>query len=165
VPRAVNRRRLLISLGLATGLVLMVLAFSLAETGGNSQNLPEGLESVAPASGAQVPRQTDIVADLAPGYDGVLFMQPRGEIPADQVSFDDGLNQLIFPCRPILNSNPQGSSGANVARPPQPRCIRNDPNAELLQVPRGVVLVRVEYWKITEGRSASKQYSWSFTTS
>jgi hypothetical protein len=164
VTRSFNRTRLLTSLGLALGVVIIVFSATKARTGADQQNLPEGVEAVRPERDAQVQRQTEIIVDLSPGYDGVLRLNGL-EIPADQVSFDQGLNELIFPCRPNLDigTTDSGDANATSARPPQPRCVRNDPNAELVSVPKGPVVAAVEYWKISAGRAAgSRVFTWNF---
>ncbi|MCU1344887.1 MAG: hypothetical protein JWL70_1153 [Acidimicrobiia bacterium] len=166
VTRSVNRTRLITSLLLALGVVVIVISAAKARTGADQQDLPEGIEAVRPEKNAQVPQQTTIVVDLSPGYDGTLILNGT-EIPSDQVSFDEGQNELTFPCQPVLDGSPAaaGNSGANSARPPQPPCIRNQPNAELVKIPRGNVAISVQYWKIATGRSAgSRVYFWSFRT-
>src|SRR3954454_961720 len=158
VTRTFSRTRLLTSLGLALGVVIIVFSATKARTGGDQQNLPEGIEAVRPERDATVLRQTEVIVDLSPGYDGVLRINGQ-EVPADQVSFDLALNELIFPCRPNLDTGAgnQGSSGAVSARPPQPACVRNQPNVELVTMPKGNVLAAVEYWKISAGRQAGSR--------
>ncbi len=166
VTRPINRARLLTSLALALGVVIIVFSAAKAKTGGDQQNLPEGIEAVRPERDDQVQRQTEILVNLAPGYDGILRLN-GAEIPADQVSYDEGQNELVFPCRPTLDTPPAagGDSGADTARPPQPRCIRDDPNAELVTIPRGNVVAVVEFWKISTGRQGgSRVYTWNFRT-
>ena len=74
------------------------------------------------------------VADLAPGYDGVLRIG-EVEIPADQLELDQGLNKLIF-------------------RPGEGKVLtRFEP---------GPVHVSVTYWPLEGGRLQSRIYQWTF---
>jgi hypothetical protein len=167
VAPTINRSRIFTTLGLALGVAIIVFSAGKAKTGADEQNLPEGIEAVRPEAGSQVLEQTQITVDLSAGYDGVLYLQGT-QIPDDQVAFDAGQNELSFPCQPANANDPgaaaaAGSSGATDARPAQPRCVRGDPNAELVSIPKGTVAVRVEYWKIAVGRAAgSKTYFWDF---
>lgn len=163
MPR-INWYRVGISAGLAVGGAMIIGAFAIGKTGGDAQNLPLALEAISPGPGAQVERQTEIVADLAPGFDGLLVINGI-EIPADQYTFDSGLNQVIFPCRP--SDIPAAALGAeaNNASEARPACSRGLEGAEEFEVPTGNVSVAVEYWPITRGRGeASKVYFWTFRT-
>ena len=62
---------------------------------GLETNLPAAVESVQPASGSNVLRQTEIVADLAAGLEGQLSLNGR-PAPRDEVRVVSGLNQYAF---------------------------------------------------------------------
>jgi hypothetical protein len=167
-------RRLLLSLVLASGLGAIAYGFSIAETDdGTADELPPAIESISPRRRDQVQRQTDIIVDLAPGYDGTLVVNST-EIPPDQLSFDLGQFQLIFPCR-LTDSDATPSagppatqiaspSGSGQVRPPQPPCARNVEGAELVAMPKGAVTVTVVYWRIATGRQGADSYTWTFST-
>jgi hypothetical protein len=164
VNSRVNWQRLGLAMAVALGLTIIVYSFSKVQTGGDAQGLPDGIEAISPESGDQVQRQSEVVVNLAPGYDGILFLQ-GSEIPADQVSFDLGTNVLNFPCTPgatpPTDAAPQPGTG--VARPPQPPCSVTGPGD--VQLPQGPVSMRVEFWRIVEGRANGvTSYSWSFST-
>jgi hypothetical protein len=155
---------------IAVGLVAMWFGFASGVTTTGSTGLPSGVEAVSPVKGAQVQRQTEITADLAPGYDGTLIINGV-EVPPDQLTFDLGQNLLIFPCR-LTADSPTGRlttasslPGVDQARPPQPPCSRASPGAELLAVPKGNVTATVIYWKILAGRANSQHsFTWTFVT-
>lgn len=65
------------------------------DTGLEDPNLPAAVESVQPAAGSNVLRQSDIVADLASGFDAYLTLNGR-TVPPDEVRVVDGLNQYVF---------------------------------------------------------------------
>jgi hypothetical protein len=166
-----NWRRLGLSMAMAAGAASIVVGFSIGKTGGAAQNLPPGVEAVSPKQDAKVQRQTEIVADLGPGYDGVLVLNGV-ELPPDQYSFDLGQNLVIFPCRLVDTAAPSVTipstsldPSAPPVRPQQPPCARATPGAELVKVPSGIVRATVVYWKILEGRAAgTRSFTWSFTT-
>lgn len=81
-------------------LILLGLSFfALAGLAGRSDgqvDLGNGLEAVAPVDRAEAQaRQVTVIADLAPGYTGVLKVNDI-TIPANQLLPDDGLNKLMF---------------------------------------------------------------------
>lgn len=160
----INWYRVGISAGLALGGLLVIGGFAIGKTGGDEQNLPFAIEAVSPASGDQVERQTEIIADLAPGYDGLIVINGI-EIPPDQYTVDSGLNQVIFPCRPSDIPSQALGAEANNATPGRPPCARGEDGTEEFEVPTGNVSVAVEYWPITRGRGdASKTFFWTFRT-
>jgi hypothetical protein len=167
-------RRLLLSLVVAAGLGAIAFGFSIGVTDdGTTNNLPVAIESISPRRTDQVQRQSEIIVDLAPGYDGTLVVNGV-EIPPDQLSFDLGLFQLVFPCRlsdssstPVAGpavDQASPSSRPQQVRPPQPPCSRNVEGAELVAMPDGAVTVTVLYWLIATGRETANSYTWTFST-
>lgn len=83
------------------GLILAVAAggFVWVFTGptetGLESDLPAAVEAVQPAAGSNVLRQSEIVADLATGYDGQLTLNGRA-VPRNEVRVVSGLNQYTF---------------------------------------------------------------------
>jgi hypothetical protein len=127
-------RKAILPVGLLVGLGFFALAGVFGRTDDGVVE-EEGLEAVQPVNTAEAqPRQISVVADLAPGYDGVLRIDDL-EIPADQLELDEGLNKLIF---------------------------RPGDDKVLTRFQPGTVDVSVTYWPLEEGRTSSRVYRWSF---
>jgi hypothetical protein len=140
--------RLLLSLGLAGGLVLIVWGFASARTGDADVEISDAaVEAVFPKPGSIVLRQSEIRIDLATGYTGVLVVNNQ-EIPtytlntgqtnagaAFDAVFDPALNTVSFTPKP----------GATIEYLPPDRNT-----------------VTAVFWKIEEGRDRSRQFTWSF---
>jgi hypothetical protein len=153
IRRRVSIEKLLVSFGLALGVVLIVYGFATARTGRDAQGLPDEIESISPAKGDQVLRQSAIEVDLIPGYRGVLIIDgeelpvvdlegsatagPGETINADitATKFEPGNNTLTY----------QPQKGAPIA-----------------QFATGPHEVKVVYWKIDEGRQAARSFTWQF---
>jgi hypothetical protein len=190
VARTLRWDRLGVSVAVAIGLAMIVFGFSYGRTDDGTIALPVGLENISPRPSARVQRQTEIVADLEPGYDGLIVINGI-EVPPDQFSFDLGQYVIVFPCRltdaanasvgnnssatsvPVTTTSPVEAGGtggtvlqpSSVVRAPQPPCVRATPGAELLKVEPGNVTVTVVFWNLVQGRANSqKSYTWSFTT-
>ena len=153
IRRKVSIEKLLVSAGLAIGVVLIVFGFASARTGREAQGLPDEIESITPAKGDQVLRQSTIEVDLIAGYRGVLVIdgqelpvvdlessatvEPGQSLNADikTTKFEPGNNTLTY----------QPEEGAPIA-----------------QFASGLHQVQVIYWKIEDGRDASRSYTWQF---
>lgn len=118
------------------GLGFFALAGIFGVTDDGSVKAEEGLEAVQPVNRAEAQaRQVAVVADLAPGYIGVLTLNDV-VIPDNQLEPDDGNNRLIF--RP-------GPGKAVAALDGRQNCAS------------------VTYWKAEEGAStAGPEYRWCF---
>jgi hypothetical protein len=139
VLRRINWVRLGGAVAVALAFVMIIYGFSIAETGVPRQNLPQGLEAISPAAGATEQRQTEIVADFAPEYEGALVVNGV-RIPPDQLRVDEGQSLIAF----------QARQGADVE--------------EYLS---RTVSVTVIFWKIAdgEGSGSTNQWTWSFNVS
>jgi hypothetical protein len=153
--RPLDRSMLLVSLGFALGMVLIVFGLFSATTGRDAQGLPDEVEQISPARGDSVLRQTEIVADLAPGYTGELVI--------------DGVALPVVEIQATLTPDP--SQDATV-----PLTTRFDPGSNVLRylpqdgapIPRfeqGTHDVSVVFWRIDEGRERARSYSWQFDVS
>src|SRR5713226_8876079 len=81
VARALDVRRLGLSLVVAGALALIVFGFASAQTGDDAVEITDpAIERVLPLPGALVLRQSQVGADLASGYRGVLIIDGQ-EIP------------------------------------------------------------------------------------
>ncbi len=144
---------LLASFGIAVCLVAIGLAVSLAVTGDERLALPAAIEKIDPVRGApQVPAQTQVFVDLQAGYEGVLVV--------------DGL-ELVTVNLEDLTTQP----GRELVLPPTTIYERGNatltfdpsPESEISEFSEGEHLVKVIYWKVTEGRSQARSFTWSFT--
>jgi len=119
------------------GLGFFALAGVFGETDdGSVRSAEEGLEAVQPVNRAEAQaRQTAVVADLAPGYLGVLTINDV-TIPDNQLEPDDGNNRIIF---------------------------RPGPGKALTQLNGRENCASVTYWKASDGAStAGPAYRWCF---
>jgi hypothetical protein len=152
--RSQRTKNLLSSAVIASGLVLVGWGVSSSVTGRESLDLPDQIESVDPIRGSvRVPAQSKVFVDLLPGYTGVVVIDG---LEIETVSLDE-LN---------VNAKP----GQQVTLPKA--TIFEPGNATLTFTPgegapievftQGRHQVTVLYWKITDGRSTARSYSWDF---
>lgn len=85
-----------------SAIVAFALLWRTSKGPSDETTTPSAVESVSPAGGDLDLRQATILADLAPGYVGKLYFDGV-EVPADDVQFIQGLNQVIL--RPKPGSN------------------------------------------------------------
>ena len=156
--RPLDVKLLVASFVIAAGIVLVVLGFRASVTGREEQQLPEAIEEVEPIRGAtQAPSQSEVFVDLLPGYDAVLILNG---IELETVSLDDL------------------GTGTSVPKPGQqlsvPLAVIHEPGnntfsytpvegAPIEKFDVGLNTAEVIYWKVTEGRSRARSYTWSFT--
>jgi hypothetical protein len=151
---------LLASLGIAVGLMFVILGVAGSITGDEQQGLPAQIESVNPVRGAtQVLQQTAVFVDLAEGYTGVLIIDG---VELETVSLDS------VGIQPIGGSS--SDPGGQVSLPPA--TIYEPGNATLTFEPSddapisgfdtGRHEATVVYWKIDESRAQSKSFRWDF---
>jgi len=146
---------LLVSLLIASCVVGIGYALSVAVTGDEAMNLPDEVEKVepVPGAGAGLPAQTSVFVDLVAGYQGVLVIDG---LELETVNRED-LQDLTKP-------------GKQIELPPT--TIFDPGNATLTFDPvegslipsftQGQHVVQVIYWKITDGRNKARSYTWSF---
>lgn len=157
--RKLDVKLLLASMGIAIGLASIVLGVLSSVTGNELQNLPATIESIDPVRDAtQVPQQTRVFVDLQTGYEGVLIVDGI-ELPV--VSLDDVSTGI-----PGLGAD----EGEQIEIPPG--AIYEPGNATLTFEPgvsqpierfdTGVHTVTVRYWRIDEGPSRFRTFTWSF---
>lgn len=168
---AVRRRRpsrdlVIASIVIAGGLFLVVRGIAVGVSGDERNDYPDAVERVDPVPEAvQVPNQTELMIDLAPGYVGVLTID---DIEIE--TLDIGC-MLPPPC-------PSGRTGTGLGAPGQqvqipPATIYEPGNATLTFVPQegapvtgldsGQHRAMVTYWPLDEGRQAARNYVWTFT--
>lgn len=160
-PPTVRRRRrpsiemLLISTGLALGLMMIILGLMSATTGRDALGYPDQIVGVSPApNDRQVLSQTEISVDLIDGYEAELILDGIS-IPTTRL--EDASPQDVKPGQqielPKTAIYDQGNS-----------LIRFEPTegAAVEKYDVGVHRVTVLFWKIEEGRNTARSFSWSF---
>lgn len=141
------------SLVIASCLVAIGVAVSLAVTGRDASALPAAIESTNPSRGArQVPAQTQVQVDLVDGYTGILVI--------------DGIELETVNIESVQTAQP----GQQVTLPAT--TIYEPGNATLTFVPsdaaaitgfeQGEHVARVIYWKIIDGRETARSFTWTF---
>jgi hypothetical protein len=145
---------LLASLGVAVGIVLVVLGVSRSVTGRDQQRLPEPIESVEPIRGAtQAPQQTQVFVDLQEGFTGILFID---DIELETVSLDE-LGGLAEPGQQITLPPKAVFEPGNFTISYTP--VEDGPIESFTQ---GLHTAMVRYWPIAEGPARARSYSWTF---
>lgn len=154
--RRFDREKLLLSLGVAAGLVLIVAGLGSATTGREGQRLPAEFESLSPGPGDTVLRQSQIFVDLAPGYeaalrvDGIALETTRlDELTGGGVAPKPGA-QVEVPATAIFDPG-----NYTISFLPQE-------GAAITEFEQGRHSVTITYWKITDGPSKSRSFTWEF---
>jgi hypothetical protein len=144
--RRIDLRRLGASALIAGALALIIYGFASAETGDDAVEINDpAVERVIPSPGSLVLRQSQVGADLASGYRGLLIIDGT-EIPSYDVGtanvldaqFDPALNTVLFLPR----------EGATISE-----FAPGDHNITVL------------YWRLDETRDQARQFSWTFKVS
>ncbi len=157
VPR--RRRRLDVkllaaSLAIAVGLVLIVFALLRADLGGED-DFPSAIQNVSPVPDAvQVLTQTQVIVDLAEGYEGRLMIDGT---ELDTVRLDE-----------LGNANAEPGTQVDVP----PGVVFEPGNGTLTFTPGeggpierfadGTHTATVFFWRIEEGPAAARSFTWTF---
>ena len=153
--RRINVELLVVSFGIAAGLMLVVLGLMSARTGRDAQGLPDEIESIAPSpNDRQVLRQTEIMVDLTENLEAVLVLDGV-ELPVTRL--DELSGGLAQP-------------GQQVEMPPT--AIWDPGNfvisflpvegAPIEELTVGTHTATVIFWKIEDGREAARSFTWTF---
>lgn len=153
--RRVTTERVVISGGIAIGLLLVVIGLNVGTTGRDALRYPDAIIDISPApNDRQVLAQTEIIVDLVDGYEAVMVLDGI-ELPVTRL--EDVAGRGVEP-------------GQQVQLPPT--AIYDQGNSLIRFAPRegapieryrvGVHEVKVIFWKIELGRTAARSYSWSF---
>lgn len=157
--RRIDWKLLLASFGIALGIVAVVVGFRVAVTGSEQLGLPDGIESLNPVRGAtQVLQQTAVFVDLAEGYTGVLVVDGV-ELPTISL---DAIG--IQPVGGTSDPGGQVSLPAATIYEPGNATLTFEPSddAPISTFETGRHEVTVVYWKIEDGRNASRSFRWDF---
>jgi hypothetical protein len=161
VKRRFDVKLLLASLGIAAGVVIVLLGFQSSVTGREQQLLPDEIESIDPIRGAtQVPQQTQLFVDLITGYEAVLVI--------------DGQELTTFTFDDVSGEQPPGlgqtDGGDQVSLPPgalfdpgnATLTFQPGPSQPIESFAPGQHTATVVYWKVEDGRQRSRSFTWSF---
>lgn len=128
-------RRFVLSLVVASAVVLIFLGFSLTKEPETQVSITDAaVRQVFPSNGSLDLRQAQIGFVLAPAYEGRLEVDGRA-IPDDQVQFQIGVNRWSY------TPGPGTETGA---------------------LHPGRHTARAIFWKKGEDGSKGRQYTWSF---
>jgi len=153
--RRIDRTLLLASLAIAVGLVLIVYALASADTGPTKDDYPVAVDDLSPVPNAvQVLAQSQVIADLAEGYEGRLVIDGRAldtirldELPTADVEPGaqiDVLPGVVFePGNGTLTFTP--GEGGPIER-----------------FGEGRHTVQVIFWRSDAGPGSARSYTWSF---
>ena len=147
-------RMLLVSLGIAVGLVLVVIGVSASVTGRDEQKLPDAIEEIDPIRGAtQIPQQSRVFVDLEAGYQASLTID---DVELETVSLGE-LGGLAEP-------------GQQISLPP--KAIYEEGNFTISYTPveggpieefsPGLHTATVAFWLAVDGPARARSYTWSF---
>ena len=141
-------RRVAFAVALAAALAFLAYSCSQGGDQGGGETDPAVLRRF-PAPGARVLRQSEIGAELEPGYDGRVSIngvpgpeeQMNGAIPEDSPEFDPELG----------------------VRPNNKNLVSFTPGAGKVieELDTGEVRVRVRFWRITDGPEAAGSTTWT----
>jgi hypothetical protein len=151
--RVFDIRRLGISLVIAGALALIVYGFASAQTGDADVVVPPGIERVLPMPGALVLRQSQVGADLAAGYRGVLIIDGQ-EIPTQDAQAPGGANN-----DPTVNYDAVFDLAQNTV------LFLPRQGATIEEFAPGEHQVTVVYWRLDESRDDAQSFSWKFNVS
>lgn len=147
--------QLLISLVIASCLVAMGYAVSSAVTGDEAFKLPDTIEQVDPVPAAvRVPAQTSVFVDLLPGYTGVLIVDG---LELETVNIEDLQDTANRPGQQITLPPTTIYEPGNATLTFKP-----SDDAPISEFTQGEHIVKVVYWKIVEGRTTARSFTWTF---
>lgn len=153
--RRITIERVVISGGIAVGLLLVWMGLDAGTTGRDALGYPDAIVDISPApNDRQVLSQTEILVDLQDGYEAVLVLDGI-ELPVTRLEDIAGRvaepgQQIELPPTAIYD---QGNS-----------LIRFEPRegAPVERYRVGVHQAQVVFWKIEIGRQSARSFTWSF---
>ena len=156
MKRRIDKQTLVVSAGVAFGLVLIVMGLSSGATGRDAQRLPAVIERMSPGPGDQVLQQSQIMVDFVDGYEASLMVDG---IALDTTRLDE-----------LSADGAQPRPGAQVEIPPT--AIYDPGNytisflpqegAPITTISQGTHTATVTFWKVIEGPAKSRSFSWEF---
>ena len=158
MPKPIDRTRVIVSVGITLGLVLILFGFASGITGEETREFPEAIERMSPADGDRVLRQSQIIIDFAEGYEATLNI--------------DGIEIPVTRLDELSSSGAQPAPGAQVELPatavfdPGNNVVsfQPQPGALIESFTQGEHVAIVRYLKILEGPAKFRTYQWRFVT-
>ena len=156
MKRRIDKQTLVVSAGVAVGLVFIVMGLGSGATGRDAQRLPAVIERMSPGPGDQVLQQSQIMVDFVDGYEASLMVDG---IELDTTRLDE-----------LSADGAQPRPGAQVEIPPT--AIYDPGNYTISFLPQegapittfsqGTHTATVTFWKVIEGPAKSRSFSWEF---
>ena len=157
MKRPINKQLLLVSVGVAFGLILIGMGLQSATTGREAQNIPAVIEDMRPGPGDQVVQQAQVSVDFVEGYEASLEI--------DGIALETTrLDELS------AEGNSSLEPGAQVEIPPT--AIYDPGNYIISFTPQegapievftqGTHTATVTYWKIIDGKAKARSFTWEF---
>ena len=156
--KRLDRSRLLVSVGISIGVVLIAFGFASGITGDEAREFPASIERMSPADGDRVLRQSQVIIDFVVGYEASLNI--------------DGIELPVTRLDELTTGGVQPAPGAQVELPatavfdPGNNVLSFQPQdgALIESFAQGEHVATVRYWKILEGPAKSRTYQWRFVT-
>ena len=156
--KRLDRSRLLVSVGISIGVVLIAFGFASGITGDEARKLPAAIERMSPADGDRVLRQSQVIIDFVVGYEASLNI--------------DGIELPVTRLDELTTGGAQPAPGAQVELPatavfdPGNNVLSFQPQVGALieSFAQGEHVATVRYWKILEGPAKARTYQWRFVT-
>ena len=156
--KRLDRSRLLVSVGISIGIVLIAFGFASGITGDEARKFPAAIERMSPADGDRVLRQSQVIIDFVVGYEATLSI--------------DGIELPVTRLDELTTGGAQPAPGAQVELPatavfdPGNNVLSFQPQdgALIESFSQGEYVATVRYWKILEGPAKSRTYQWRFVT-
>jgi hypothetical protein len=156
MKRRIDKQTLIVSAGVAVGLVFIVMGLGSGATGRDAQRLPAVIERMSPGPGDQVLQQSQIMVDFVDGYEASLVV--------------DGIELATTRLDELSADGAQPRPGAQVEIPPT--AIYDPGNYTISFLPQegapittfsqGTHTATVKFWKVIEGPAKSRSFSWEF---
>lgn len=157
VKRPIDKQTLFLSVGVAFGLVLIVMGLQSATTGREAQNIPAAIEEMSPGPGDQVVQQAQISVDFIAGYEARLVI--------DDIALDTTrLDELSAEGNKALDPGAQVEIPPTAIFDPGNYIVSFTPQegAPIELFTQGTHKATVIYWKMTDGPEKSRSFSWDF---
>lgn len=156
--KKIDKQLLLVSVGIAVGLVFIGLGMRTGLTGRDASNLPDAIESISPANGDKILRQAQVIVDFVEGYNAVLTI--------------DGIELPTTRLDELTANGVTPKPGAQVELPPTAifdpgnYIISYQPQdgAPITEFTQGDHVASVRYWNIKDGEQSARVYNWKFST-
>ena len=143
-------------MGIAFGAVFIWMGLDSAQTGRDAQRIPSVIEEMSPAPGDEVLQQSQVSVDFVAGYEARITIDGKAleTTRLDELSAE-------------ANANP----GAQVDLPPTAIwdpgnyiiSFTPQPDAPIESFSQGTHTVTVTFWKMVEGPTRSRTFTWEFT--